>query len=132
MVAGAGTGQEHGPRRNHTGAGTGCEHSWRAQVPAGPGHGREPQVWLGGRGHNWQAQLQGAARVEGKSAVNAQERSCRCDAYSVRRVWSGRRRCENKRKYDKYYYAPGAAGDGVRTSADSATCRLAPGLCTRA
>jgi hypothetical protein len=24
----------------------------------------------------------------------------RCDAYSVRRVWSGRRRCENKRRYD--------------------------------
>jgi hypothetical protein len=55
-----------------------------------------------------------------------------CDAYSVRRVWSGRRRCENKRRYDKYNYAPGAAGDGVRTSADSATRRLAPGLCTRA
>jgi hypothetical protein len=45
---------------------------------------------------------------------------------------AGAGRGENKRRYDNSSYAPGAADDGVKTSADSATRWLAPGLYTRA
>jgi hypothetical protein len=63
-------------------------------------------------------------------AFCASLRTWSCDAYSVCRVWTGRRQCENMRRYNRNYYAPGAAGDGVRTSADGATRCLAPGLYT--